>query len=168
MIVELSFKLAPLPPATATLVGQFEIARTACASASARCCTRRSRRWPWSSSGRRRPKPRDCQRGTLLVLRLGGYAQAVERQVRDLGELIVGHGGARVEVAESAWDDLARMRVAAQRQALVLKAAVPIAQSSALVELLEQELADLHPRCGRTRATASLTRAAARLRMRVS
>jgi FAD/FMN-containing dehydrogenase len=79
------------------------------------------------------------------VLRLGGYPAAVDRQLRDLAAVMVSHGGVPLTVAESAWDDMARMRrLAAERQVL-LKAAAPIVHASALVELLERQLSELKP-----------------------
>jgi len=144
VIVETSFKLAPLPPAAATLVGQFESLDQVRGFVGAVLHSALS---PLALEllGPGAAEACGLQRGTLVVLRVGGYASAVERQQRDLGQLIVGHGGVRKEVSDSAWDDLARMRVSAMRQALVLKGAAPIAQSAALVELFETELADLHP-----------------------
>jgi glycolate oxidase FAD binding subunit len=144
VIVEVSFKLAPLPPATATLVGQFESADEVRTVASSVLHSPLS---PLAMEllGGGAAEAAGLPRGYVVVFRLGGYEAAVERQVRDLGALLVGHGGVRLEVAGTTWDDLARVRVSAMRQALVLKCAVPIAQSTALVDLLERELADLHP-----------------------
>jgi glycolate oxidase FAD binding subunit len=78
-----------------------------------------------------------------LVLRVGGYEAAVERQVRDLCALIAQHGGSMVETAPTVWDDLATLRRG--QQPLLVKAAVPIAQSVAVVDLLQRELASLEP-----------------------
>jgi len=144
VIVEVSFKLAPLPPAAAVLVGQFESLDDVDAVAGA---VLHSPLAPLAMEllGGGAADAAGLPAGYLLVFRLGGYAAAVERQVRDLGALLVGQGGVRLEVAASIWDDLGRMRVSAMRQDLVLKAAVPIAQSTAVVDLLERELAELHP-----------------------
>ena len=80
-----------------------------------------------------------------VVFRVGGYPQAVERQVRDLTALVARHGGQRIEAAPSAWEDLARMRLAARQRDVVLKAAAPISASTALVAAFEKQLEGLQP-----------------------
>jgi glycolate oxidase FAD binding subunit len=78
-------------------------------------------------------------------MRLGGYAEAVQRQERDLAALLADHGGQRVAAAASVWEDLARVRLEAQRRDVVLKAAAPIAASTRLVTILEDQLQQLNP-----------------------
>ncbi|MDQ3811771.1 MAG: FAD-binding oxidoreductase, partial [Chloroflexota bacterium] len=106
VIVELGFKLAPIPPSTATLVGQFA------SQDDVRTVVRGVLHSPLSPLavellGPRAAADAGLPSATLLVLRAGGYAEAVQRQVRDLGELIAGHGGVRLEAPDSAWDDVA-------------------------------------------------------------
>jgi glycolate oxidase FAD binding subunit len=84
-------------------------------------------------------------RAHLIVFRIGGYPQAVERQVRDLSAVITEHGGRRVDAPEGVWEDIARSRIEAQHRDVVLKAAVPLADSTRLVALLEHWLGDLDP-----------------------
>jgi glycolate dehydrogenase FAD-binding subunit len=79
------------------------------------------------------------------VFRIGGYDTAVDRQIRELRVLIAGHGGTPVDVPDSFWEDLSAAHRQAMERQVVVKATVPIAQSSALVELLEQQLAPLSP-----------------------
>jgi glycolate oxidase FAD binding subunit len=133
VIVELSFKLAPIPPALATIVGQFQ------SSASTRNAIGAVLRSPLS------PLAIELHAPHTLVFRVGGYPQAVERQVRDLGQLIAEHDGQTGDASEHEWERLVTLRREAQQRELVLKAAAPIAESARLVELLEQHLAVLEP-----------------------
>jgi glycolate oxidase FAD binding subunit len=130
VIVELSFKLAPTPPATATLSGTFP---SAAATRTVLADIIRSPLAPLAVEqlGARR-----------LVFRVGGYPQAVERQVRDLSALIERNRG---QPGEASWEDLQATRVEAHRRDVVLKAAVPISVSAAVVDLLEHELAAFKP-----------------------
>jgi glycolate oxidase FAD binding subunit len=144
IIVELSFKLAPIPPATATVVGQFPDALSAGGLLGAVL------RSPLAPLAMELIGPQaatamgaDLPAATLVVLRVGGYPQAVERQVRDLRSLISQHAGQPIETAADVWDDLARMRTDAVRRELVLKASAPIAQTARLVALFEERLAPL-------------------------
>jgi glycolate oxidase FAD binding subunit len=131
VIVELSFKLAPVPPALATVAGQFgDSSNTAALIGSVV-------RSPLS------PLAIELDGSRTVLFRVGGYPQAVERQVRDLSALIRQHGGEQVE---RAWEDLQRMRLEARRRDVVLKAAAPISASANLVDILERRLADLGPR----------------------
>jgi glycolate oxidase FAD binding subunit len=130
VLVELSFKLAPVPPATATLNGTFD------ALESTRAVLDDVVRSPLS------PLAIELLGSRQVVFRVGGYPQAVERQVRDLSALIERHGG---QPRDSAWEDLQRSRVEARRRDVVLKAAAPISTSTALVDILERALADLNP-----------------------
>jgi glycolate oxidase FAD binding subunit len=59
--------------------------------------------------------------------------------------LVTQHGGQRVETSDSVWHDLAGMRVAAQSRDIVIKAAVPLVESTRAVEILEHSLAGLDP-----------------------
>jgi glycolate oxidase FAD binding subunit len=144
VIVELSFKLAPVPPAAATLAGQFSELSSARALLGT---VVRSALAPLAIEllGPGAAMACGLSHGNVVIFRLGGYAEAVDRQVRDLSALITQHGGVRAEAHENLWEDLARMRVAAQHRDVVLKAAAPLAESTALVEILERGLSDLQP-----------------------
>jgi glycolate oxidase FAD binding subunit len=133
VIVELSFKLAPIPPALATVVGRFD------SSASVRNAIAAVLRSPLS------PLAIELLASHTLVFRVGGYPQAVERQMRDLGQLITAHNGQTADASDNLWEDFMTMRRTAQQRDVVLKAAAPIAESARLVELLEQHLAELEP-----------------------
>jgi glycolate oxidase FAD binding subunit len=130
IIVELSFKLAPIPPALATVAANFSTSEAAGALVQAVV------RSPLS------PLAIELAGSTEVVLRVGGYPQAVERQVRDLSALITQHGG---QASDGAWEDLQQSRLEARRRDVVLKAAAPISTSATLVRMLEQRLASLEP-----------------------
>jgi glycolate dehydrogenase FAD-binding subunit len=130
IVVELSFKLAPIPPALATLLGAFadtggvstlvgQVVRSALA-----------------------PLAIELNGSREVIFRLGGYPQAVERQVRELSELITALGG---EPRDAEWDALQQQRLAARRRDVVLKAAVPISAAPMVVEILERRLDGLAP-----------------------
>jgi glycolate oxidase FAD binding subunit len=143
VLVELSFKLAPIPPAQALIVGRFED------SGSARSLLDAVLHSPLSPMaiellGPAAAEKAGMARGLSHVLKVGGYPQAVERQARDLGALIAKHGGQRVEAAEDTWDAVQSMALRIGRDVLV-KATAPIAHSVTLVELLERELARFDP-----------------------
>jgi glycolate oxidase FAD binding subunit len=144
IIVELSFKLAPIPPATNTIVGQFADLDAARGIISAVVHSPLS---PMAIEllGRGAATANGLPKGPLVVFRVGGYPQAVDRQVRDLSALLGQHGGQRVETSDTVWDDLAEMRVNARRRDIVVKAAVPLAESARAVEILERRLAELEP-----------------------
>jgi len=131
ILVELSFKLAPIPPAQATVAGNFEDA------AAVRKLISAVVRSPLS------PLAIELNGSRQVIFRVGGYPQAVDRQVRDLGALITQNGG---QVGNAAWEDVQRDRVAARRRDVVLKAAAPISASTTLVDILERHLTDLNPR----------------------
>ncbi len=135
VIVELSFKLAPVPPALATVVGDFASLAQVGNAVSAVV------RSPLS------PLAIEVLGGSTrqLVFRLGGYDAAVQRQARDLATLIGEHGGTVADAAATFWNDLTDGRRQAMRRPLVLKAAAPISQSTILIDLLEQYLASLRP-----------------------
>src|SRR6266851_574973 len=140
IIVELSFKLAPIPPATNTIVGRFPDANAARAVINAVVQSPLS---PMAIEllGPRAASAVSLPEALLVVFRVGGYPQAVERQVRDLSALV----GQRVETSATVWDDLHGMCVAAQSRDVVVKAAVPLVESTRVVEILEQRLAGLDP-----------------------
>ena len=144
IIVELSFKLAPIPPAAESIVGQFEDV------AAARSVINSVVHSPLSPLaiellGPGAATAAGLPAGNLLVFRVGGYPQAVERQVRDLSALVEKHGGQRVDASPTTWDDLARMRVTARQREVVLKGAAPISTSASMVDLFSTRLEGLEP-----------------------
>ena len=144
ILVELSFKLAPIPPAVDSVVGQFSDLSAAGSAVSAVVHSPLSPLaiellGPGAAASAGLPS------SNAVVLRVGGYPRAVERQVRDLSALVTDHGGQRVDASPSVWEDLARMCVAARQRAVVLKAAAPISASTTLVEILSMRLAGLEP-----------------------
>jgi len=143
IIVELSFKLAPIPPAAESVVGQFADIDAARRVSNAVVHSPLS---PLAIEllGPGAAEAAGLPRANLLVFRLGGYPQAVERQVRDLSALIGQHGGQRVD-APTTWDDLTGMRVAARQRDVVLKAAAPISASATLIDTLSKRLEGLAP-----------------------
>jgi glycolate oxidase FAD binding subunit len=128
--VELSFKLAPIPPATATIAGEFGGAESAQAVLGAVV------RSPLS------PLAIELIGSRQVVFRVGGYQGAVERQVRDLSALVTQHGGRTLDVQ---WDDLRRNQLEARRRGVVVKATGPISTATKLVEILERQLGALEP-----------------------
>jgi glycolate oxidase FAD binding subunit len=144
IVVELSFKVAPIPPATGTVIGRFAEIATLRDVLEALV---RSTLGPLAIElvGPGAARAAGLPEAILLALRVGGYPQTVERQVRDLSALLERHGGQLVDAPDASWDELARMRREAQQRAIVLKAAAPIAQSGRLVEILEDGLRDLEP-----------------------
>jgi glycolate oxidase FAD binding subunit len=141
IVVELSLKLAPIPPATGTIVGRFQDASAARGLLNAVIHSALS---PLAVElvGASAAESAGLPRARLVVLRVGGYPQAVERQVRDLSALLAEHGGQPVDAPETAWNELASSRVAALQRPVVLKAAVPISVATTLADVLERELAD--------------------------
>jgi glycolate dehydrogenase FAD-binding subunit len=144
IIVELSLKLAPIPPASASVIAQFADLDGARGVLNAVIHSPLS---PLAVEllGPGAADAAGLPRALVIVFRVGGYPQAVERQVRDLSELLGQHGGQRVEAPETAWGDLARGRLAAVCRALVLKASAPISASTRLVHILETRLKGLEP-----------------------
>ena len=128
IVVELSFKLAPVPPSMAVVVGEFSQV------SSVRSIVDAVVHSPLS------PLAIELVGSRQVAFRVGGYPQAVQRQVRDLSALIAQHGRVRVDVAPSYWDDLKRDRVSARQREVVLKAAAPLSESTTLVETLERRL----------------------------
>jgi glycolate oxidase FAD binding subunit len=144
ILVELSFKLAPIPPATDTIVGQFQDLDAV------RGIVNRVVQSPLSPLaielvGPRAASSANLPEALLVVFRVAGYPQAVERQVRDLSALLTQHGGRRVDASDTVWDDLGQMRLRAQGRDVVVKAAVPLVESTRLVALLESHLNGLDP-----------------------
>ena len=133
IVVELSFKVAPIPPATATIIGQFEDA------SSIRSTVGAVVRSPLS------PLAIDLIGDNQLVFRIGGYQSAVERQARDLSEQVVQNGGNIIDTTPETWDEIARHRLQARRRDVVVKAATPISLSVSAVEILRRHLADYAP-----------------------
>jgi glycolate oxidase FAD binding subunit len=131
VVVELSFKLAPIPPSNATLSGRFPSA------AATRAVLDQVVRSALS------PLAIELFGSRQLVFRVGGYPQAVERQVRDLSALMERNGG---ETHDAAWEELQQARVEARRRDVVLKVAAPISATTTAVEMLERHLASLGPR----------------------
>jgi glycolate oxidase FAD binding subunit len=145
IMVEVSLKLAPIPPASAALFARFADLDEARRLLDA---VVRSPLAPLAIDllGPGASKAAGLPGERVIAFRVGGYPQAVERQMRDLFELLAQHGGQRVEAPETAWDDLASSRVAARRDsAVVCKAAVPLSASSALVTILETRFQGLDP-----------------------
>lgn len=144
IIVELSLKLAPIPPASAAVIARFadlDGARSVLNAVVHSPLAPLAVELLGSGAARAAGLPAE----KVIVFRVGGYPQAVERQVRDLAELLGQHGGQRVDVADGAWDDLAQSRMAALQGAMVLKAAAPISASTALLNILETRLHGLDP-----------------------
>jgi glycolate oxidase FAD binding subunit len=133
IVVELSFKLAPVPPMLAVVVGEFP------RSSQLRSLVAAVVHSPLS------PLAIELVGSRQVAFRVGGYPQAVERQVRDLSALIASHGGSVVDAPSSYWDDLGRSRVSARQRELVVKAAAPLSASVALAEVLERGLAAYEP-----------------------
>ena len=131
VLVELSFKLAPIPPSTATISGTFSSPSAASAVIGAVV------RSPLS------PLAIELLGSRRVVFHVGGYPQAVERQVRDLSALVEQHGG---QPEQAVWEEVVGPRKAARRRDVVVKAAAPISTSTRLVEILERHLAALNPR----------------------
>ena len=144
VIVELSFKLAPIPPTLQTVVGEFADVATARSTIAAVV------RSPLSPLAIELLGPGTSADGGLaraahVLFRVGGYQAAVERQVRDLSTLVRENGGQNVDAPADFWQELGRKRVDARQREVVLKAGVPISTSARLVELLEERLSGLEP-----------------------
>jgi glycolate oxidase FAD binding subunit len=130
VIVELSFKLQPIPPAFATVAGSFGELDAV------RACLADVLHSPLSPLAIELvgAAAADVQ----IVLRVGGYREAVERQVRDLRAMVQAHGGQPLDL--DPWDRLKTAQVDAHRKTLLVKAAVPIAQTTFLVDELRRAL----------------------------
>lgn len=144
VIVELGFKLSPLPPSEATVALHF--AELEAAGKLAEVLVR-SQLQPLAiellgpaASAEVGLSPS----GSTVVVRVGGYENAVQRQLRELEALAAQHGGRRVDAAEELWDQLAAFAGSSGRPVL-LKAAVPLAQTVAAMQQLDSELGHLQP-----------------------
>ena len=129
VIVELSFKLQPIPPAFGTVVGHFgelDAVRTCLADVLHSPLSPLAVELVGSAADVR------------IVLRVGGYPEAVERQVRDLRARVQAHGGQPLD--EDLWESLKASQLEAQRKTLLLKGTVPIAQTTFLVDELQRAL----------------------------
>jgi glycolate oxidase FAD binding subunit len=145
VIVELSLKLAPIPPASGAVIAQFGDLDGARSVLDA---VVRSPLAPLAVEllGPGAARAAGLPGEHVIVFRVGGYPQAVERQERDLSDLLGQYGGQRIEASESAWGDLASSRVAALHNLdVVCKAAAPLSASTALVTTLEQRFQGLEP-----------------------
>jgi glycolate oxidase FAD binding subunit len=144
VLTEFSFKLAPIPPAFATIVGTFS---DHAALKGALSAVVRSSLSPLALEliGPRLAARLQLPSAWSLVMRVGGYPQAVERQQRDLAALIKHYGGGAPDASPTVWEDLAAVRGEAMRGEVVVKAGVPLAESSAAAALLEQHLTEFEP-----------------------
>ena len=133
IVVELSFKVAPIPPATATVLGEFADASSVRETVGSVVRSALS------------PLAIELNGSTHLAFRLGGYPSAVERQKRELSALISQNGGQVVGTSPEYWEELARQRVEARRRDVVVKAAAPLSSSVSLVEILIRHLRDFAP-----------------------
>lgn len=144
VIVELSFKLAPIPPSEALLAGRFPDAAAARAFLGALLHSPLS---PMAVEllGPSAAEAADLERGLAVVVRVGGYGQAVQRQERDIDALILEHGGRRAGATEGTWEAILGLALDDTCDVL-LKAAAPIARSADLIEMLERILQSYEPR----------------------
>lgn len=144
VIVELGFKLSPLPPSEATVALQF--AELAAAGKLVEVLVR-SQLQPLAIELLGQTASREMglsSSGSAVVVRVGGYEKAVDRQVRELEALAARHGGRRVEATVDLWRRLAALGGPSGRPVL-LKAAVPLARTVTAMQQLESELGNLHP-----------------------
>lgn len=141
VLTELSFKLAPIPPAHGIVVGQFGDATAARSYLSAVLHATLS---PLAVELLERAAAQLADLPGLLsvVLRVGGYPRTVERQVRDLSALVGASGGVALDVAEDAWQGVAELALRAASREVLVRAAAPIAESATLAALLARQLAD--------------------------
>jgi glycolate oxidase FAD binding subunit len=153
VVVELSFKVAPIPPATGVVAARFDD------SDAARAFVAAVVRSPLNPLAIELLAPAAAVAaglgdGLTAVLRVGGYEQTVARQVRDLSALAEREGGALVETAEGTWPAVWGLPLATRGEAdagarqpreVLLKAAVPISQSVAALQTLGEALGRLGP-----------------------
>jgi len=139
VIVEASFKLAPLPKAQRTAVATFETPAQACAL----CAELRRRGLALralqllnaAATSAFRPAPEgQC----TLVLELAGSPQAVERSWRELGELAEGAAAdiSEADDAASVWESICRI-VSADATEVLCKATALPTRMPALIDALE-------------------------------
>jgi len=141
VVVELSFKLWPLPPAQATLLAAFD----AQALRAALTALLRTPLAPLSLEALSQPAALACASHDpgpdrwLLALRFGGGERALARQVGDAERLFADAGAAHVtregDEASALWDRLADYAAAAPDE-VVLRVAVPPAQTVPALETL--------------------------------
>jgi glycolate oxidase FAD binding subunit len=144
VIVELSFKLAPIPPASGLVVAQFGELRLA------EAYLRSVLHSPLGPLAVELLAPGAARAvgwpdELTVALRVGGYANAVDRQVRDLRKLANEQQGQHLDVDDAGWAGLRDLALGVGPDAVVVRAAAPISASAALVELLSRELADYRP-----------------------
>jgi glycolate oxidase FAD binding subunit len=137
ILVEVSFKLHPLPRSRATLAAWFadlEAARHAVAQ------TLRSPLNPQGIELLDAPAARlvglDGDReGYVLLIQAAGFERAVERQVRDLADLCAAQGGTplpRPDDESSLWKRVRDLACASEGDVLA-RAAVPIAETGEMI-----------------------------------
>ena len=144
VLVELSFKLAPIPPAYGLVVGQLGDTATATA------CLQAVLHSTLSPLAIELLEPAAARQaglpdGLSVVLRVGGYPRTVERQVRDLTALVHEHGGATVDASDDVWHSVRDLGLPAPGREVLVRGAAPLAESANLVGLLSRQLADYDP-----------------------
>lgn len=146
VLVELSFKLHPIPPADSIVVAEFA------SLDQARQVLQGLVRSPLQPMAIVLLDSRAARHAGLgsqptLALRVGGYPAAVSRLDRDLVALIQLHAGSTLDVTYSTWEDVQRLgQPTAGGPDVLVKAAVPIARSVDAMRLLEEALAPFEPR----------------------
>lgn len=143
VIVELSFKLTPIPPSDALVVARFPEAGPAWRFISAILHS------PLSPLAIELLGPAAAERAGFgrslaVAVRAGGYAPAVDRQARDLERLLTEHGGERLGSVGESWGAV-RTLPGQHPSDLLVRAAAPIARSADVVELLERHFAPFGP-----------------------
>jgi glycolate oxidase FAD binding subunit len=144
VVVELSFKLVPIPPAQALVVVQFGLL------SQAQDLVRGLLRSPLSPLALELLAPSAAialgwPGEVSVAIRVGGAPAAVERQVRDLRHLGREHAGTTVDVSETDWAALRDLSLRPSARDVVVRAAAPLAHSAALVEILDSRLTDYSP-----------------------
>lgn len=162
VLVELSFKLAPMPPAVGLVVARMPDAAAAGAFLGAVLHS------PLAPLALEVLSPSAAELAGLprmlaVALRVGGYETTVARQRTDLGALATQYGGTRVDTTDETWEAIRTLALLTtpvtgeasegisvpgfrrwQRDVLV-KAAAPIAESMRLLDLLAETLAGFEP-----------------------
>jgi glycolate oxidase FAD binding subunit len=144
VIVELSFKLAPIPPAhglvVASLANQTSVGGLLAAVV-------HSPIGPMAIEvlGPGAARAAGLDAADTVIFRLGGYPAAVDRQRRELMALVLDRDGRIVELERDVWDEVTGMHTAASQRDVVVKGSAPIGQTSAAVEVLQRELAEYEP-----------------------
>ena len=145
VLVELSFKLVPIPPAQALVVVQFGLL------AQAQDLVRALLRSPLSPLALELLAPSAAMAlgwpgEVSLAIRVGGAPAAVERQVRDLRHLGREHAGTTLDVQDADWAALRDLALRPEARDVLVRAAAPLAHSAALVDILDAGLTDYAPR----------------------